>query len=246
MSSPDYDKEHPRNLVPELCRLFYANGWATGTGGGISIKQDGKLYVAPSGVQKERIHPDDLFVLDAEGNELEKPKNAALKMSECTPLFMNAFTDRGAGAVMHSHAPDAVMATMLFGETDATFTCTHLEMIKGIRIGTSTDAHNYFDKLVIPIIENTAREAELKERMLNAMRAYPDTNAVLVRRHGIYVWGPTWQKAKAMSECYHYLFSIAIKMKQCGIDCRAVPDSSDYKKEHAASEEAAAKRRKLN
>jgi hypothetical protein len=33
-------QEHPRNLIPELCRLFYNLGWVTGTGGGISIKHE--------------------------------------------------------------------------------------------------------------------------------------------------------------------------------------------------------------
>ena len=32
------DPEHPRNLIPELCRQFYHLDWVTGTGGGISIK----------------------------------------------------------------------------------------------------------------------------------------------------------------------------------------------------------------
>lgn len=34
----ELNSEHPRNLIPELCRLFYNLGWVTGTGGGISIK----------------------------------------------------------------------------------------------------------------------------------------------------------------------------------------------------------------
>jgi methylthioribulose-1-phosphate dehydratase len=38
--SSEYPAEHPRNLIPELCRLFYRNGWVTGTGGGISIKHE--------------------------------------------------------------------------------------------------------------------------------------------------------------------------------------------------------------
>lgn len=37
---PRYAPEHPRNVIPELCRIFYNNGWVTGTGGGISIKHE--------------------------------------------------------------------------------------------------------------------------------------------------------------------------------------------------------------
>lgn len=28
------------------------------------------------------------------------------------------------------------------------------------------------------------------------MQEYPGSTAILVRRHGLYVWGDTWQKAK--------------------------------------------------
>ena len=34
--------------------------------------------------------------------------------------------------------------------------------------------------------------------MAEAMRKYPSSNAVIVRRHGIYVWGDTWQDCKTM------------------------------------------------
>ncbi|KNC71710.1 hypothetical protein SARC_15748, partial [Sphaeroforma arctica JP610] len=57
---------------------------------------------------------------------------------------------------------------------------------------------------------------------------YPETCAVLVRRHGVYVWGDTWEKAKAMCECYDYLFEIAVKMKQLGLDPAAPPSDSPY------------------
>ena len=67
----------------------------------------------------------------------------------------------------------------------------------------------------------------------------------LVRRHGVYVWGPTWQKAKTMTECYDYLFEIAVKMRQMvrarlwraprrtltasqGLDPAAKPPNSPY------------------
>lgn len=58
--------------------------------------------------------------------------------------------------------------------------------------------HRYDDMLVVPIIENTPEEKDLKERMARAINEYPDSCAVLVRRHGVYVWGETWEKAKTM------------------------------------------------
>ena len=59
-------------------------------------------------------------------------------------------------------------------------------------------SHRYDDMLVVPIIENTPEEKDLKERMARAINEYPDSCAVLVRRHGVYVWGETWEKAKTM------------------------------------------------
>src|SRR6185369_11003856 len=79
-----------RELVCELCRNFYSLGWASGTGGGISIKEGDKIYMAPSGVQKERLKPEDIFVLDAQGQTLEEP-GRGLKLSQCSPLFMHAY-----------------------------------------------------------------------------------------------------------------------------------------------------------
>ncbi len=32
-------QEHPKNLIPELLRLFYTLDWVTGTGGGITVKR---------------------------------------------------------------------------------------------------------------------------------------------------------------------------------------------------------------
>jgi methylthioribulose-1-phosphate dehydratase len=58
--------------------------------------------------------------------------------------------------------------------------------------------YRYDEELVIPIIENTCFEKDLKDTMLAAMKKYPQTNAVIVRRHGIYVWGDTWQQCKSM------------------------------------------------
>lgn len=208
--------DEAKQLICELCHTFYLQGWVGGTGGGMSIKADNLIVMAPSGVQKERMIPADMFVLDKEGNVLIDPIARPApykppKLSECSPLFMAAYQLRGAGAVMHSHSLNAVMATLL--DPSATeFTVTNLEMIKGIA------GHGYYDNCIVPIIENTARECELTDRLRQAIKCYPKSQAVLVRRHGVYVWGNTWIQAKTQAECYDYLFESAIKLRSLGID----------------------------
>lgn len=192
----------------------------------MSIRQDDHIFIAPSGVQKERLKPTDIFVLTMERKVLRAPPPPT-KASQCTPLFYNAYTMRNAGACIHTHSQAAVLATLLYpGEL---FTITHQEMIKGIKIGNTGQNMKYYDILRIPIVENTPEEEDLTDRMAAAMQKYPDTNAVLVRRHGVYVWGDTWERTKTMSEVYDYLFSIAVQMKQLGLDPSAVPADSPYK-----------------
>ena len=222
-NSSKEDVDHPRDLVPELCKHFYGLGWVSGTGGGMSIKRgQDEIYVAPSGVQKERICTDELFILNDHGDTVQEPNPAKkLKKSECTPLFMAAYQLRGAGAVIHSHSVSAVLATLIFEGNE--FRITHQEMIKGVKKGSSLDNHRYDDTLIVPIIENTPFERDLTDRMSRAIQEYPDTNAILVRRHGVYVWGKTWQSAKTMAECYHYLFEVAVQMRKLNLDPTKIP-----------------------
>lgn len=128
--------------------------------------------------------------------------------------------------------PPLVMLTLLHPAKDgqATFRISHQEMIKGIRLGGTGKTLAYHDTLEIPIIENTADEEDLTDGMAEAMRRYPYAPAVLVRRHGVYVWGESecwmrgdgmlilrwvfaggsWEQAKTQAECLDYLFEIAV------------------------------------
>ncbi len=208
------DGSRPREVICELARRFYALGWVSGTGGGISIREGERIYVVPSGVQKELIAPEDLFVIDLDGQIVERPRDQELSLSACAPLFLHAFRKRGAGAVLHSHSLAAMSATLLAGDT---FRVTHLEMIKGL------EGHGYHDELVVPILENTAHERDLAVGLGAAIDAFPRTCAVLVRRHGVYVWGRDWRAAKTQAECLDYLFAAAVEMRKLGLDPAGVP-----------------------
>ncbi|ONI12717.1 hypothetical protein PRUPE_4G180000 [Prunus persica] len=132
-------------------------------------------------------------------------------MVDIYSLVFQAYEMRNAGAVIHSHGIESCLVTMI-NPLAKEFRITHMEMIKGIQ------GHGYYDELVVPIIENTAYEYELTESLAKAIEAYPKTTAVLVRNHGIYIWGDSWISAKTQAECYHYLFDAAIKLNQLGLD----------------------------
>jgi len=213
------DSNHPAQLICSLCRGFYNLGWVTGTGGGISIRErdhdHDHIFIAPSGVQKERLIPENMFVMDfASQSYLWQPSN--LKPSACTPLFMAAFTKRNAGACIHTHSRAAVLCTLI--NKGNTFSIANIEQIKAIPKPSTNGYMSYFDTLTIPIIENTAHEEDLKDSLEQAIDEYPETCAVLVRRHGVYVWGDTVWKAKTQAESLDYLFHLAVEMVQLGMD----------------------------
>ncbi|KAK9907193.1 hypothetical protein M0R45_002195 [Rubus argutus] len=211
-------------LISDLCRQFYNLGWVSGTGGSITIKVHDDsvpkpqqlVIMSPSGVQKERMLPEDMYVLSPNGSVLSSPSpkpypHKPPKCSDCGPLFMKAYELCNAGAVIHSHGIESCLVTMI-NPSSKEFRISHMEMIKGIK------GHGYYDELVVPIIENTAYEYELTESLAKAIEAYPKATAVLVRNHGIYIWGDSWISAKTQAECYHYLFDAAIKLNQLGLD----------------------------
>jgi methylthioribulose-1-phosphate dehydratase len=224
------DPNHPANLIPSLCAKFWTLGWVTGTGGGASIREDDLVYIAPSGVQKELMKPSDIYVLSlaAQAKSLDKRSRVYLrsppqyKPSQCTPLFLAAFTKRRAGCCIHTHSHWAVLVTLILEKGgpgyDREFRINNIEQIKGFGRGFEKSGNlGYHDTLRIPVIENTAHEEDLTEFLEEAMDKYPDTYAVLVRRHGVYVWGENVHKAKTQCESLDYLFQLAVEMKRLNL-----------------------------
>ena len=117
---------------------------------------------------------------------------------------------------------NAQLVTLLNGDEAKEFKITHFEMLKGVM------GHGYEDMLVVPIIDNRPTEDLLAEQLGEAVKLYPKTNAVLVRRHGLYVWGNSWQQAKIHAESYDYLFETALKARELGIDFSVKPAISSY------------------
>jgi ribulose-5-phosphate 4-epimerase/fuculose-1-phosphate aldolase len=79
---------------------------------------------------------------------------------------------------------------------------------------------------------------------LFSSKGHPDACAVLVRRHGVYVWGRDWVEAKTMCECFDYLFEMYVSMKNMGIDPSAKPENHFLLVEKERLQEEARKAKK--
>jgi methylthioribulose-1-phosphate dehydratase len=200
-----------RELLVELLRAFYAKGWVSGTGGGIcGPAESGGLLMAPTGVHKERVQPDDFFVIDpTNGSVVERPRDPALRPSECNSIFCLTERQRGARSVVHSHALSAVLAGDLGARKDHV-AIAGLEMLKGIRGVGNRDRH------LVPIIRNTPHEAELVEQLTAVFGdpRFERSFAVLVEDHGAYIWGDDIWEAKRHAEVYHFLFEATVARRQ--------------------------------
>ncbi|CAL5341967.1 unnamed protein product [Camellia sinensis] len=90
-------------FISDLFRQFYSLGWVSGTGGSISIKVHDHpipkphrlLIISPSGVQKERMVPEDMYVVSPIMSILSSPLSKPYpykppRCSYCAPLFLKA------------------------------------------------------------------------------------------------------------------------------------------------------------
>lgn len=164
------------------------------------------------------MQPENMFVMSmATGEYLKTPD--IYKPSACTPLFLSVYKSSvakvaKASACIHTHSQAAVMVSLLY---DKEFRISNIEQIKAVPRVTVSGYLDNTDELVIPIIENTLYEEDLTPDLDKILKEYPSATAVIVRRHGIYVWGENVWKAKIINEAIDYLLELAVKMRTLNI-----------------------------
>jgi methylthioribulose 1-phosphate dehydratase/enolase-phosphatase E1 len=168
---------------------------------------------------------DDVFELDMDKKVVNGPKTEGLKLSACTPIWFLVYKHRpSAKCVVHTHSMNSQLATLLDPtEESKTLKITHLEMLKGV------GGHAFDDVLEIPILDNRPSEDMLAPQMEAALKKYPRCNCVLVRRHGLFVWGDSWEQAKTQAESFDYVFETAIGMRRLGVDFSAIPSRGTFR-----------------
>jgi len=103
---PGLSEGERSTLRDELCEAMAAihqRGWCDGTGGNFSCvleREPQLLLMAPSGVDKGRVRPQELIVVDDEG----QVRGGGGRASAETLLHLAIVRETGAGAVLHTHS----------------------------------------------------------------------------------------------------------------------------------------------
>lgn len=166
-----------------------------GTGGNLSVfdRKNGQVAITPSGIDFFEIRPEDIVILDLEGNKLEGTRVAS---SEWEMHLIPYRTRTDIDAVIHAHT---MYATILG--------CLHWEL----------PATHY----MIAVAGPTVRCAEYAtygthELAVNAAKAMEDRNAVILANHGILAGAKDLLNAFNVVEEIEYCSEIYCKAKSIG------------------------------
>ncbi|MEH7454347.1 methylthioribulose 1-phosphate dehydratase [Gottfriedia acidiceleris] len=177
--------------------------WFYGTSGNLSMKisDDPLLFLVTADEKDKRARCDEEFIVV---NNLGEPVfDTVLKPSLETLVHANIYEKTSASCVLHVHTVDNNVISELFGDEGQ----VELENNEMIHILTSS----YFEhKITVPIIEN----AQDMETFKHAYTPFltKDFGAVLVRNHGITVWGRSPLETKKWLEGIEFLISYKVKL----------------------------------
>ncbi|GAA0358266.1 methylthioribulose 1-phosphate dehydratase [Microbispora corallina] len=188
-------------LAVESAR-FTAFGWMRGTSGNLSevVSRDPlRLAVTASGLDKGELTASDVAVVDEAGDVVPVEGVAPLTPSAEAGLHARVAALTGAGAVVHVHALNAVVAGHRWPDG---VLLRDVETLKGI----GRLAHD--DEVIVPVIRNSQDMTELGDRFESAYD--PRTPAVIVASHGLYAWGSDLTRARHVTECVEWLLAYAL------------------------------------
>ena len=188
-----------RQLTAVMAQI-HARGWCDGTGGNFSCvlsDEPLQLLMAPSGVDKGAVAPEELIVVDGSSCVRRGEGRASAE----TRLHLAIVTATGAGAVLHTHSQAGTLLSQHYGpqgDAVSAINLRDLEMLKGLE-GVSTHAI----EVALPVLANNQDLARLSALASPHLADAP--HGLLIAGHGLYAWGQGLAQAKRHLEILEFL-----------------------------------------
>ncbi len=197
------DQLAPRAGLIKIARDFHARGWMSGTAGNLSARDDdGGFWITASGKPKGRLEESDFLLLSiADGTVIEHTGNN--KPSAETAIHRVLYQCiPEARACLHVHSVDACLAAARAPAHADLLPLPPIEMLKGLGVW---DEH---PQVNLPLFENDLDVAKIAAaiaaRFANSL---PQVPALMVRGHGVTVWGGHLQEAYNRIEVLEFIMS---------------------------------------
>jgi methylthioribulose-1-phosphate dehydratase len=187
-------------LAAESAR-FASFGWMRGTSGNLSMvvaRDPLRLAVTASGLDKGSLTGSDVVVVAEDGSAVD---DSGRRPSAEAALHARVARLTGAGAVVHVHTVDAVVAGRRWPDG---IKFEGLEMLKGIGVPAEGV------QVTLPVIANSQDMGVLGDRLEAAMD--PRVPAVVVADHGLYAWGDDAMRARHHTEVVQWLLEFSVRL----------------------------------
>ncbi|MDD3336090.1 MAG: L-ribulose-5-phosphate 4-epimerase [Eubacteriales bacterium] len=191
-------------------------GLVTYTWGNVSgiDREKGLMVIKPSGVEYDELTPDDLVVLDLDGNIVDGELNPSSDTKTHLELY-RAFPELG--GIVHTHSPHAV-AWAQAGKDIPCYGTTHADYFYGAvpcaRSLTPEEVEADYEGNTGKVIVET-----FKERGLNPAHV----PAVICRNHGPFTWGKDAAQAVYHAVVLEEVAKMALYTLQVNGNAEAAP-----------------------
>ncbi len=194
-------------LAAELSATMAAihrRGWCDGTGGNFSCvlqRSPLELLMAPSGVDKGSVRPEELIVVDGSATVVRGSGRASAE----TLLHLAIVAETGAGAVLHTHSQAGTLLSRHRAPGSGAaggLLLEDLEMLKGLE-GITTHA----SAVEVPVLANDQDLQRLSTTATPHLAGAP--HGLLIAGHGLYAWGVDLATARRHLEIHEFLLEQA-------------------------------------
>lgn len=223
--------EELKKVVYEANMLLPKYGLVTFTWGNVSAidREKGLFVIKPSGVDYEKMTPEDMVVMDLNGNKVEGRLNPSSDTATHLELY-KAFPE--IGGVVHTHSSYATSWAQS-GRSIPCYGTTHADYFYGeipcVRCLTKEEIEDAYEANTGHLIVN-----EFKS-MAKDPAAVP---AVLCKNHGPFAWGKDAHEAVHNAVVLEEVAKMAYRTELINRDAKPAPDElqdKHYYRKHGAN-----------
>ncbi|RUM32983.1 MAG: methylthioribulose 1-phosphate dehydratase [Aquifex sp.] len=182
-------------------KILHSRGWVPATSGNISARvNDEYIAITSSGKHKGNLTPNDILLIDYEGNPKGggKPSAETLLHTTIYKLFPEA------KAVVHTHSPNATVISIVSKDF------VELEDYELLKAFPDIDTHE--TKIRIPVFPNDQNIPRLSKKVEEYYKSNKEPYGFLIQGHGLYTWGRSIEEALIHAEALEFLFECEIKL----------------------------------